>query len=192
MDKKLGNSGKFLMYPRVVDSQIAKNNRGYNCSKLRSENVSKFSNDLLLARVIDLENTKTAQAQEIISLKLRVKKLEKKGGLKTHKLKRLYKVGRSARIVSSNEASLGEAKIQDKGKAKMIKPEPVKKLLKKDQLKIDEEVAQRLQAEFDEQKDQLIAERLQAIDQEELTIEEGIYCVHRTTLREKKEAHFHY
>ncbi|GJX08643.1 hypothetical protein Tco_0196575 [Tanacetum coccineum] len=37
------------------------------------------------------------------------------------------------------------------GKAKMIKPEPVKKLSKKDQLKLDEEVAQRLQAKFDEQ-----------------------------------------
>ncbi|GKE95635.1 hypothetical protein Tco_1580490 [Tanacetum coccineum] len=73
-------------------------------AQTRSENVSKFSNDPLLARgntlrsgkdrlklqelmelctnlqnrVIDLENTKTAQAQEIISLKLRVKKLEKK------------------------------------------------------------------------------------------------------------------
>ncbi|GKF17352.1 hypothetical protein Tco_0062270 [Tanacetum coccineum] len=59
-------------------------------------------------RVIDLENTKTAQAQEITSLKLRVKKLEKKGGSRTHKLKRLYKVGRSARIVSSDETSLGD------------------------------------------------------------------------------------
>ncbi|GJW30199.1 hypothetical protein Tco_0047074 [Tanacetum coccineum] len=59
-------------------------------------------------RVIDLENTKTAQAQDITSLKLRVKKLEKKGGSITHKLKRLYKVGRSARIVSSDDASLGD------------------------------------------------------------------------------------
>ncbi|GKC22331.1 hypothetical protein Tco_1024481 [Tanacetum coccineum] len=49
-------------------------------------------------RVLDLENTKTAK---------RVKKLEKKGGLRTHKLKRLYKIGRSARVVSSEEASLG-------------------------------------------------------------------------------------
>ncbi|GKC60148.1 hypothetical protein Tco_1087746, partial [Tanacetum coccineum] len=97
------------------------------------ENVSKTSNDPLLVRgntlrsgkdrlklkelmelctnlqnrVLDLENTKTAQAQEITSLKLRVKKLEKKGGSRTHKLKRLYKVGRSARIVSSDKASLG-------------------------------------------------------------------------------------
>ncbi|GKE39865.1 hypothetical protein Tco_1463270 [Tanacetum coccineum] len=33
----------------------------------------------------------TAQAQEITNLKLRVKKLEKKAGLRTHKFKRLYK-----------------------------------------------------------------------------------------------------
>ncbi|GKE52242.1 hypothetical protein Tco_1487398, partial [Tanacetum coccineum] len=59
-------------------------------------------------RVLDLENTKTAQAQEITSLKVRVKKLEKKGGSRTYTLKRLYKVGRSARMVFSNEASLGD------------------------------------------------------------------------------------
>ncbi|GJY57205.1 hypothetical protein Tco_0456320 [Tanacetum coccineum] len=46
--------------------------------------------------------------QGITSLKKRVKKLEKKGGSRTYKLKRLYKVGRSARIASSNEASLGD------------------------------------------------------------------------------------
>ncbi|GKD85614.1 hypothetical protein Tco_1356768 [Tanacetum coccineum] len=98
------------------------------------ENVSKTSNDSLVVgvntprsdedrlklnelmefctklqqRVLDLEYTKTTQAQEITSLKLRVKKLEKKGGSRTHKLKRLYKVGRSARVISSDEASLGD------------------------------------------------------------------------------------
>ncbi|GJY75921.1 hypothetical protein Tco_0481037 [Tanacetum coccineum] len=62
----------------------------------------------LQQRVLDLENTKTAQAQEITSLKKRVKRLEKKGGSRTHKLKRLYKIDRSARVVSSDEASLGD------------------------------------------------------------------------------------
>ncbi|GJS67435.1 hypothetical protein Tco_0681999 [Tanacetum coccineum] len=41
-------------------------------------------------------------------VKLRVKKLEKKGGSRTYKLKRLYKVGRSARVISSDEVSLGD------------------------------------------------------------------------------------
>ncbi|GJW52864.1 hypothetical protein Tco_0096949 [Tanacetum coccineum] len=48
----------------------------------------------LFERVLDLEHTKTAQAQKITNLKLRVKKLEKKAGLRTYKFKRLYK-GRS-------------------------------------------------------------------------------------------------
>ncbi|GKA00477.1 hypothetical protein Tco_0673027, partial [Tanacetum coccineum] len=57
----------------------------------------------LQQRVLDLENTKTTQAHEISSLKLRVKRLEKKGGSRTHKLKRLFKVGRSAQVVSSED-----------------------------------------------------------------------------------------
>nr|GFA89108.1 putative ribonuclease H-like domain-containing protein [Tanacetum cinerariifolium] len=47
-------------------------------------------------RVLDLENTKTIQALEIDNLKRRVKKLEKKQKSRTHKLKRLYKVGLTA------------------------------------------------------------------------------------------------
>ncbi|GKA93985.1 hypothetical protein Tco_0815971 [Tanacetum coccineum] len=188
------------------------------------ENVSKTSNDPLLA----------------------------KGGSRTHKLKRLYKVGRSARIVSSDEASLGDqedaskhgrtiddihkdaeitlvdetqgrygddimfdvsnlaseevfvaeqgvldskkddvvstasaattvsiastipvsaasitdeqaptptvssqqpsqAKIQDKGKGKMVEPEPVKKFSKKDQIRLDEELDFSIHDELEEE-----------------------------------------
>ncbi|GJZ48087.1 hypothetical protein Tco_0601919 [Tanacetum coccineum] len=59
--------------------------------------------------VLDLEKTKTTQHNEITSLKRRVKKLEKKNRSRTHKLKRLYKVGLTARVESSdNEESLGE------------------------------------------------------------------------------------
>ncbi|GKF10372.1 hypothetical protein Tco_0048298, partial [Tanacetum coccineum] len=54
-------------------------------------------------RVIDLEKSKTSQAQEITSLKRRAMRLEKKGRSRTHKLKRLYKVGLSARVESSEE-----------------------------------------------------------------------------------------
>nr|GEU70923.1 ATP-dependent DNA helicase PIF1-like [Tanacetum cinerariifolium] len=60
-------------------------------------------------RVLDLEKTKTTQHNEITSLKRRVKKLEKKNRSRTHKLKRLYKVGLTARVESSrDEKSLGE------------------------------------------------------------------------------------
>nr|GEV31740.1 hypothetical protein [Tanacetum cinerariifolium] len=94
---------------------------------LNAENVPTHSNDLLLSgedsnqlkklmeictklqqRVIDLENTKTVQAHEISSLKKRVKRLLKKRRSRTHRLKRLYKVGLSARVESSDEESLGE------------------------------------------------------------------------------------
>ncbi|GJW75114.1 uncharacterized mitochondrial protein-like protein, partial [Tanacetum coccineum] len=268
--KNLDNAGKFLMYPRGNINKTQSKATPNEPSSLgtssgggprRQETIrdtialTRSENELmevctnLKNKVLDLENTKTAQAQEITSLKLRIKKLEKKGGSRTHKLKRLYKVGRSTRIVSSDEASFGDqedaskqgrkiddidkdaeitlvdethgrygedimfdvsdlageevfvaeqgvpdskkddvaqvniaastipvsatlindveitlaqalaelksakpttttsirpkAKGLDKGKAKMIKPEPVKKLSKKDQLKLDEEVAQR-------------------------------------------------
>ncbi|GJZ47175.1 hypothetical protein Tco_0601007 [Tanacetum coccineum] len=63
----------------------------------------------LQQRVLDLETTNTTQANEIASLKRRVKKLEKKDKSRTHKLKRLYKVGLSARVESSeDEEDLGE------------------------------------------------------------------------------------
>ncbi|GJS54073.1 putative ribonuclease H-like domain-containing protein [Tanacetum coccineum] len=104
-------------------------------ARTRSKNVSKLSNDSLLvrgntlrsgkdslkrqelmalcttlqSRVFNLETTKTTQANEIASLKRRVKKLEKKNKSRTHKLKRLYKVGLSAMVESSeDEESLGD------------------------------------------------------------------------------------
>ncbi|GJV70165.1 hypothetical protein Tco_1485674 [Tanacetum coccineum] len=78
-------------------------------AQTRSENVSKLSNDPLLTRVLNLETTKITQANEISSLKRRVKKLEKKNKSRNHKLKRLYKVGLSARVESSrDEESLGK------------------------------------------------------------------------------------
>ncbi|GJX33786.1 hypothetical protein Tco_0245343 [Tanacetum coccineum] len=108
---------------------------GDTTARIRFESVSKHSNDSLLARgntlrsdedrlklnelmalcttlqnrVLDLEKTKTTQQNEIASLKRRVKKLEKKSRSRTHKLKRLYKVGLTARVESSgDEESLGE------------------------------------------------------------------------------------
>ncbi|GKC20209.1 hypothetical protein Tco_1022359 [Tanacetum coccineum] len=64
------------------------------------ENVSKTSNDSLLAGVniprrdykFEIESQETKEERRV----------------KTHGLKRLYKVGRSARVISYNEASLGD------------------------------------------------------------------------------------
>ncbi|GJV35316.1 hypothetical protein Tco_1407793 [Tanacetum coccineum] len=119
---------------------------GDTIAQTKSENVSKFSNDPLLAgvntpqsgedsmqlqelmefctklqqRVLDLENTKAAQAHEIRSLKKRVKKLKRKKKSRTHGLKRLYKVGLSARIDSSDdEATLGDQEDASKQRRKI-------------------------------------------------------------------------
>nr|GEZ20884.1 hypothetical protein [Tanacetum cinerariifolium] len=89
------------------------------------ENVTTTSSDLILSgedrlklteliklctqlqsRVLALETTKANQSLEIRSLKRRVKKLEKKASKKSHKLKRLYKIGSSTRVESSEDAGV--------------------------------------------------------------------------------------
>ncbi|GJR19593.1 putative ribonuclease H-like domain-containing protein [Tanacetum coccineum] len=106
------------------------------------KNVSKTSNDSLLAgvntprsdedslklkelmelctnlqnKVIDLEKTKTSQAQEITSLKRRVKRLKKKGWSRTHGLKILYKVSLSRRVESSKDEGVGEEDTSKQGR----------------------------------------------------------------------------
>ncbi|GKA98464.1 hypothetical protein Tco_0826401 [Tanacetum coccineum] len=286
----------------------------------RFESVSKHSNDSLLARgntfqsdedrfkldefmalcttlqnrVLDLGKTKTTQDNEIASLKRRVKKLKKKNRSRTHKLKRLYKVGLTARVESSdNKESLGEdaskqgridaidadeeitlvsvqnvdeemfdvnvldgeevfvaeqevaikdcagnvvstagdettvsaattttatittvdditlaqalieiksIKPKEKGdKGKRILIEPVKHMKKKDLIRLDEQAALKLHAEFNEEErlarekakikaDHQLAERLQAQEQEELSIEEKATLFQQ--LLEKRRKHF--
>nr|GEV62790.1 hypothetical protein [Tanacetum cinerariifolium] len=115
-------------------------------------------------RVLDLEKTKMTQQQEIASLKIRVKKLEKKNRLRTHRLKRLYKVGLTASaagdIVSTASILVSTASIATtvnaattttNGKGKGILIELVKPMKRKDQIRLDEEAALKLQAEFDEE-----------------------------------------
>ncbi|GKF95458.1 hypothetical protein Tco_0288193 [Tanacetum coccineum] len=87
-----------------------------------------------------------------------------------------------------------QVKVQDKGKGKMVKPEPVKKMSKKELLRLDEELArekeeeERLAREKAQQTkevnivwddiqakikaDYQLAQRLQAQEQEELTDKE--------------------
>ncbi|GKA11178.1 hypothetical protein Tco_0690611 [Tanacetum coccineum] len=60
-------------------------------------------------RVLDLEKATTTQAEEIVSLKRRVKKIEQKKRSRTYGLKRLYKVGLTTRVESfRDEESLGD------------------------------------------------------------------------------------
>nr|GEW66163.1 putative ribonuclease H-like domain-containing protein [Tanacetum cinerariifolium] len=130
MGRNLDNkSGKFLMYPSLEAEQDSGNiNKtqskatpnmssfqgtdsgcGRRGNTLQSDDDKLKLNELmelcttLQSRVLDLEKTNTTQALEIDSLKRRVKKLEKKQRSRTHKLKRLYKVGLSTRVESSND-----------------------------------------------------------------------------------------
>nr|GEV07138.1 hypothetical protein [Tanacetum cinerariifolium] len=59
--------------------------------------------------VLDLEKSKTAQAEEIVDLKKRVKKLKRKKKSRTSGLKRLWKIGSTTRVKSSEDKdSLGD------------------------------------------------------------------------------------
>ncbi|GJY80423.1 hypothetical protein Tco_0493174, partial [Tanacetum coccineum] len=62
----------------------------------------------LSKRVLDLETTKTGQAKEIANSRKKLKKLERGKKSRTNKLKRLYKIGSSRRVESSEEASLSD------------------------------------------------------------------------------------
>ncbi|GJR94602.1 hypothetical protein Tco_0266776 [Tanacetum coccineum] len=64
--------------------------------------------------------------------------------------------------VSSQQPS--QVKIQDKGKGKMVEPEPVKKMSKKELLRLDEELAFKLQAE-EEEEERIAKEKAQQIEE---------------------------
>ncbi|GJU30541.1 hypothetical protein Tco_1174130 [Tanacetum coccineum] len=64
----------------------------------------------LQTKVLELEKTKSSQQIRIESLERKVKKLERSKKTRTHKLKSLYKVGMSARVISldNEETILGD------------------------------------------------------------------------------------
>ncbi|GKE65119.1 hypothetical protein Tco_1519280, partial [Tanacetum coccineum] len=119
MVKNLEGGVKFLIYPSDSIEPIAD-------EAPNDENVTTHSNDPLLSgkdrlklnelmehctnlsqRVLDLENTNTSQAAKITKLKERGKKLERRNKSRTLGLKRLRKVGKIARIESSEDDGLG-------------------------------------------------------------------------------------
>ncbi|GJV53428.1 hypothetical protein Tco_1449169 [Tanacetum coccineum] len=185
-------------------------------------------------------------------LKKRVKRLEKKGGSRTHGLKRLYKVGLSRRVESSNEEGLdmfgvhdlvsdkvvvetkvaskdvnlsvdevtlaqalaalktastrpkakglviheeeqattptvsfqqpSQVKVQDKGKGKMVELE--KPMKKKKLIRLDEEIASKLQAEIDEE---VRLAREKAEKKKKLTLFHRIIKKHFTAMRAQEK-----
>nr|GEU51765.1 hypothetical protein [Tanacetum cinerariifolium] len=136
--------GDILMRAATTASSLeAEPKSGGTNAQTKFESVSKHSNDLLIARdnivqsgedslkldelmtlcttlqnrVLDLEKTTTTQRNEIASLKRKVKKLEKKNRSRTHRLKRLYKVGLTARVESSgNKENMDEVVSNDANK----------------------------------------------------------------------------
>nr|GEU38629.1 hypothetical protein [Tanacetum cinerariifolium] len=181
------NSGGGLRCQETIGDIIA---------QTRFERVFKHSNDSLLARgntlqsdedrlklnelmalctnlqnrVLDLDKIKTTQFNEIASLKRRVKKLEKRNRLRTHKLKRLYKVGLSARVESSgDEQSLGEDASKQKRRI--------------DSIDVDKDITL---AKIDD--DHQLAERLQVQEQEEFSDAEKATLFQQ--LLEKRRKHF--
>ncbi|GJY22483.1 hypothetical protein Tco_0396141 [Tanacetum coccineum] len=88
--------------PNEAGSQRTTLGGGPRCQETMRDTIAQ-------TRVLDLETTKTTQANEITSLKKRVKKLEHKKRSRTHGLKRLYKVGLTAKVESfGDKESLGE------------------------------------------------------------------------------------
>ncbi|GKB52914.1 hypothetical protein Tco_0903667 [Tanacetum coccineum] len=140
---------------------------GDTYARTRFERVSKLSNDPLFARGNTLQSSEDSlKLKELIELctnvQNRVIDLENTTG--DYKFETKISTTVDAAQVSTTvtitpeEITLAQAlqdlkaaKPKDKGQAKMIELKPVKKLSKKDQLKLYEEVAQRLQAEFHEQ-----------------------------------------
>ncbi|GKA07763.1 hypothetical protein Tco_0686987 [Tanacetum coccineum] len=122
--------------------------------------------------------------------------------LKSVKSKVKGNVTKEPNVPVNAVSALTKAKVYDKGKGKMIEPEHVKKMSKKDQLRSDKEEAKRLKTEFDEEErlarekaekekeanialikewddiqakieaDHELVQRLQAEEQEELSVEE--------------------
>ncbi|GKB42529.1 hypothetical protein Tco_0887471 [Tanacetum coccineum] len=65
-------------------------------------------------------------------------------------------------IFSSQQPS--QVKVHDKGKGKMVKPEPVKKMSKKELLRLDEELAFKLQAK-EEEEEMIAREKSQQMEE---------------------------
>ncbi|GKE19016.1 hypothetical protein Tco_1426593, partial [Tanacetum coccineum] len=116
----------------------------------------------LSGRVLFLEATKTFQAKEISMLKKRVKRLEKWKKSSSSKLKRLFKVGTTARVQSSEdedtvlemeeEARLQREKEEEASSAALVAEW--------------DKIQARIEANYE------LAEQLQTQEQGELTVEE--------------------
>ncbi|GJW98353.1 hypothetical protein Tco_0180161 [Tanacetum coccineum] len=149
---------------------------GDTIARTRFESVSNILEIHARKRVLDLEKGQTTSLNnEIVSLKRRVKKLEKKNRSRTHKLKKLYKVGLTARVESSgDEESLGKDASKQGRRINAIDADEEITIVSgqddadKDMFNVDALNGEEAKIDVDYQ----LAERLQAQEQEELSIEE--------------------
>nr|GEV55369.1 retrovirus-related Pol polyprotein from transposon TNT 1-94 [Tanacetum cinerariifolium] len=182
--RRIGNgfSGRItpLFATMVVQSQLGEDEAVHK--ELEDSLVRAVTTASSLEAEQDSEKTKTTQANVIDSLKRKVKKLEKRNRSRTHKLKRLYKVGLTAGVESlDNEESLADAEMFDADKDLGGEEVFVEQEVVADKEKIDEvTLAQALtelktlkpkakgddvQAKIDV--DHQVAERLQAEEKQE-------------------------
>nr|GEW81381.1 copia protein [Tanacetum cinerariifolium] len=119
----MGDTSAHTRYERV--SKISSDSllTGVNTPQIDENRLKHFElmkiYTILQKKVLDLgdelKRTKTAQQTKIDGLKRRVKKLEKKQRLRTHKLKRLYKVGFTTRVISSSDEALDKEDTSKQG-----------------------------------------------------------------------------
>ncbi|GJU19824.1 hypothetical protein Tco_1153166 [Tanacetum coccineum] len=127
MVKHLDGGVKFLLYPRFLQVFINQQLEVPQDEAEHEESVPTPSNDpqpsgedslqltdlmvlctKLQTQVLDLQKAKDAQAKEIVALKKRIQRLERKKMSRPTSLKRLKKVGMSRRVESSeDQESLG-------------------------------------------------------------------------------------
>ncbi|GJX28700.1 hypothetical protein Tco_0236779 [Tanacetum coccineum] len=198
---------------------------GDTTARTRFESISKLSNDLLLVRdntlrsgkdslklnelmelcinlqtrVLYLEKTKITQANEIDSLKRRVKRLKKKMRSNTHGLKRLYMVGLSARVESSRDKEDLESEVAVKdvnisvdevtlaqalAALKSVKPKVKANVVEGPSVPVSAASIKLAKIEADHE----LAQRLQAQEQEELSDAEKATLF--VQLLEKRRKHF--
>ncbi|GJT86551.1 hypothetical protein Tco_1068268 [Tanacetum coccineum] len=181
-------------------------------AQTRFENVSKLSNDSLLVIVSTAATTVTITTEEI-TLAQALKSLK----TSKPKVKMIVFQEPGESTTTKSTQTISSQQSQDKGKGIMIE-EPVKPMKKKDLIRLDEEVALKLQAEFDEEErlarekaekekeanialieewddiqakieaDHELAQRLQAEEQEELSDAEKATLFQQ--LLEKRRKHF--
>ncbi|GJW60354.1 hypothetical protein Tco_0109689 [Tanacetum coccineum] len=92
-----------ITQPSLSQPQRKQKSKGPKEKDTRAPQSSVPSDPTNIADEADTEEP-SMQLKELMK---RVKRLEKKGGSRTYKLKRLYQTGRSARVVSFDETSLG-------------------------------------------------------------------------------------